>query len=122
MIVRKAQIESIEGQAREQFVQFMQNHLNEHFPDHCKALGRQGVSEAIESGIARAEEHSMISERDVCKFIDLQFSFGQSFDSEHWARGVFSDPEIRNASTRIDALMDRAEAYLDSLRGRDTNS
>jgi hypothetical protein len=80
------------------------------------------MDQAIEAGIARAEQFEMVAERDVCKFIDLQFAFGQSFDCEEWAKEVLEDPEIRNPSTRIDALMDQAEAHLKSLQANGTTA
>ena len=121
MIVRKQQMESLGEDARKRFIDFMEGHLSEHFPDHCRALGPAGVRNAIEAGIERAGQHQMVSERDVCKFIDLQFAFGESFDSDGshpWATEVLKDPEIRNPTTRIDALMEKAQGYLAWLEGK----
>lgn len=121
MIIRKTQMESFEVDARKRFIDFMQDHLSEHFPDHYQALGPEGVRRAIEAGIERAKQYGMVSEHDVCKFIDLQFAFGESFDSDGtypWATKVLTDPEIRNPTTRIDALMDEAQAYLAWLNGK----
>jgi hypothetical protein len=100
---------------------FMQSHLSEHFPDHCHALGQEGVRRAIEAGIERAGQYGMVSERDVCKFIDLQFSFGHSFDSDGthpWATAVLANPEIHNPTTKIEELMDEAHAYLVWLQAK----
>ena len=115
MIIRKQQMNSLEVDARKRFIDFMQDHLSQHFPDHVQALDPEGVRRAIEAGIERAKKYGIISERDVCKFIDLQFAFGESFDSDGtypWATEVLNDPTIRTPTIRMDILMERSQSYL----------
>lgn len=115
MKIRKKQMSSLEVDARKRFIDFMRNHLSQHFPDHVQALNPEGVRRAIEAGIERAKKYGIISERDVCKFIDLQFAFGESFDSDgtyRWATEVLKDPTIRTPTVRMDILMERSQSYL----------
>ena len=119
MKIRRGQMEMLEDASRGRFLDFMDAHVREHFPDHAAALGPEGIRRACEAGIDRAAEHGMVSERDVCKFTSLMFAFGESFDSDPrypWAAEVLADPEIRNPSTRADALTEKAQAYLAWLR------
>jgi len=121
MVIRKKQMDTFESDARKRFTDFMQSHLAEHFPEHSKALGPEGVRKAIEAGIERAGKYEIKSERDVCKFIDLQFAFGESFDSDGkypWAAAVLNDPEIHDPTRRIETLVERAQAYLNWLRAK----
>ncbi len=121
IIIRKEQTESFEADARDRFFVLMQDHLSRYFPTHCVALGPAGVHRAIQAGIERARQYEIVSECDVCKFIDLQFAFGQYFDSDGtcpWATDVLNDPDIRNPKARIDDLMDKAQAHLSSVQGK----
>lgn len=117
MLIRKQQMQLFEDTEVRRFTDFMRDHLRRHFPRHCEALDADGLDRAIAAGIERAASHRIVSERDVCKFIDLQFAFGEAFDQKQpWAAEVFADVEIRNPTTRVEELMNRAEAHLASLR------
>jgi hypothetical protein len=113
--IRPDQIQTFEHQSRENFESFMAAHLNQFFPDHCRALGKDGIRKAITRGIEKAAHYGIVSERDVCKFTDLMFAFGDTFDKDPklpWAAAILTDPRIEDASTRTNRLWIKAEAYL----------
>lgn len=121
MIIRNDQMTALESASRERFIAFMRQHLQQHFPEHCRALGDGKLPRAIEGGIQRAGRHGIVSERDVCKFIDLQFAFGYTFDTDGtqpWAMEVLANPAHQTPTQKVDALMSRAQAHLAALQGR----
>ena len=117
--IRPEQIQTFEQQSRERFELFMAGHLDQFFPDHCRALGKDGVRKAIAIGIEKASHYGIVSERDVCKFTDLMFAFGEMFDNDPklpWAAAILTDVRIANPSTRTNRLCDKAHAYLAWLK------
>ncbi len=66
-------------------------------------------------GIEKASHYGIVSERDVCKFTDLMFAFGEMFDKDTklpWAVAILTDSGIEDPSTRTNRLWDTAQAYI----------
>jgi len=116
MRIRKEQNNELAKAAVKRFEDFMVVHLNEFFPEHCKALGKDGTREVIREGIERARTYSIVSERDVCKFIDLKVALGRSFDTDPalpWAARILNDKSIPDPRQRLNRLHEMALDYLD---------
>lgn len=87
------------------FKQKMHNHINTFFSDKYNELTEIGCQQLISSGIVCAKNYSIISECDVCKFIDLMVVFGAEFDKEPWAKKILTDKAgYFESSEKIDAL------------------
>lgn len=83
------------------FVDRMTDHLRKHFPAYCDGLGESLTRQAILEGIGRASEYSIVGDRNVCRFIDLLFAFGPTFDLEPdfaWAREILEDSSVDSAA------------------------
>src|SRR5689334_20361906 len=107
MIIRQQQMTTLSDVALRSFEDRVAAHLNRCFPDDCRALGPTGVQEIIRYGTRRAESHGIDLERDVCKYIDLMFSFGRDFDSspDHpWASRILQDETINNSTIKTERL------------------
>ncbi len=96
-------------------------HLNKHFPKNCAALGEAGVREAIGAGIASAKKYGIVSERDVCKYINLMFAFGRDFDVDPklpWAAQILRTRVYESPGDRMRALYETAKTrtYQASVR------
>ncbi len=99
LTVRKEQMEALDRDKRKRFVNHMAEHLQKFFPKKCASLGDKQVREWIEHGIDRAQSYRIISERDVCKYLDVMFVFGKNFDCDAqlpWAAKIlnlqYADP------------------------------
>jgi len=57
-------------------------HLVECFPERCRELGEAQLDEEIRRGIGRARAHGFVGERDLCKYMNLVFTFGRDFDRD----------------------------------------
>lgn len=89
-------------------------HLERFFPEHCEALGEENTRLLIEHGIERAATYDIVSERDVCLFIDLMLALGVDFDESDkypWARELLTDENA--PEPRIDAVHDRAMRQIE---------
>jgi hypothetical protein len=90
-------------------------HLTELFPRPCGRLGEKNTREVILQGIAKAREHGIVSERDVCIYIDIMVEFGNDFDCDPalpWASQILKDPNIKGPTYRINCLYDVAMEKL----------
>src|SRR5687768_3870557 len=77
VVIRPAHMSTLSEASVERFETSMVVHLNKCFPDQCRALGEPRVRETIRYGIERASVYGITAQRDVCKYIDLMFVFGQ---------------------------------------------
>jgi len=120
--IRKEQMDAFSQAAARSFEDRMVEHLTEFFPEQCEALGEPETREAIQHGINRAKTYGIISERDVCKYIDLMFTFGRDFDEDAelpWAGRILNDDEFVNASVKTDRLYDVAMRHVAQAAGID---
>ncbi len=93
-------------------------HLNEFFPGHCKVLGEEKMRKAIQYGIERSRTYGIISERDVCKYIDFMFVFEPNFDTElSWANEILIDETIENPGEKIERLYNAVPKHEDHAKG-----
>ena len=101
--IRKEQNDELAKAAVKRFEDWMVVHLNKFFPDHCKALGEDGTREAIQYAIKCAAGYEIVSERDVCKYTDLMFTFGRDFDKDPnlpWAGKILNDEALKAQPTK----------------------
>ncbi len=87
-------------------------HLNKVFPEQSKILGEPKLRETIQYGTQRATSYRFISERDVCKYIDLMILFGRDFDKDPnlpWAQSILQNQAIKDPSIKVDRLFKTAK-------------
>jgi hypothetical protein len=120
LIIRKEQEKAFAKIAVMRFEENMVIHLNQFFPEECEALGREGTGEAIHHALERAGHYGIVSERDICLYMDVMFAFGRDFD-EHpdlpWAKEILNDEALSRPLERIDKLVDVAMEKTEQARG-----
>ena len=115
LIIRKDQDEKLSQVSKTVFEDRMTKHLEKHFPAHYKALGEGNCRELIRYGMGRAATHDFVSERDVCKFIDLMICFGVDFDADvkqSWATVILANTSWVNATAKMVALFEAGIVHL----------
>ncbi len=115
LTIRKEQEEALSQALSAVFEDQMTVHIKKHFPTHYEALGEGNCRELIRYGIELAATHGFISERDVCKFIDLMICFGVQFDTDAkqtWAAGILADTSWKNATAKLEALFNAGVEHL----------
>ncbi len=118
--IRKDQMEAFRAASYRSFEDRMLDHLRRCFPKHVRALGDDLTRRAIGDGVSRAAPYGIVSEVDVCRFIDVMFAFGDRFDENPglpWAREVLTRPGC-SPTVRAQLLQDRAIEELGRLAGK----
>lgn len=113
--IRQKQKKMLELAAREDFVERMRVHLEKFFPEHYKALGDDNCRELVDHGIKAAGAHDIVSERDVCKYIDLMLCLGMAFDKDPkfpWAGKILKDSSWDNPTQKTEALFNAGIKHL----------
>lgn len=107
LIIRKEQDEKLAQVQLAAFEARMITHINKHFPSHYEALGEENCRGLIRFGIERGATHGFVSERNVCKYIDLMLCFGAEFDTDEkqsWASEILADDSWSTTDVRMEAL------------------
>jgi len=100
----------------QKFIARMKVHIAEHFPEHSKALDDPQQTELIQYGIDNAGKYNIVTERDVCIYIDLMFALSPDFDVNEkfsWAEPILNDESLSNAGQKVDALYNLAIEVLE---------
>ena len=119
LIISPAQREALSPAAYRAFETRMLEHVGELFPETVEALGASACRGAIRHGIIRGREHGFVSERDLCKYIDLMFVFGRDFDSDPelpWVSPILRDG---GQPSKIEALLQAAQDHTADGEGLD---
>ena len=113
--VRSEQYEKLRESVIEQFVGRMVAHVRTYFPQDFASLGEQETRILVRHGIERAESYEIVSERDVCTYVDLMVALGPDFDVDErypWAADILTDRTWPHPTAKIEALHARAIASL----------
>ena len=98
--LRSHHTEAFDQDIRRRFENRMVAHVNQFFPEKCNALGEEGVRSWIAHGIEKAGSYGIITERDVCKYIDIMFVYGRDFDTDPqcgWAPPILKANAVQSA-------------------------
>jgi hypothetical protein len=110
--VRKEQLAVFGPLGKKAFEDRAIAHLKRVFSEQSEALGEPKLREFIQYGTQRAAAYHVISECDVCKYIDLMILYGRDFDKDPnhpWAQSVLQNQAIRNPSSKIARLYKAAK-------------
>lgn len=111
LTIRPAQIRVFSMVAAKNFEDHMVAHLAEFFPQPYQKLGEAKTRAAIQQGVVKAQKYGIVSEHDVCIYIDMMFEYGNDFDVDPalpWASQVLNDPKIWNPTYKVNRLFDAA--------------
>ena len=107
--IRREQKDAFRTEELYDFEARVADHLRRCFPQRWAALGEDAGRALIRHGIEGASRHGIVTERDVCKFVDLALVFGVDFDRERaWAREILAGVDPRDPSAKLRRLHERA--------------
>ena len=121
LTIRKEQMAVFGPLGRKAFEDRMLTHLKKVFPEQSESLGEPKLRETIQYGTQRAAAYRIISERDVCKYIDLMVLYGRDFDKDlnlPWAQVILQNQSIRNPSSKIERLYKAAKKHENKAQTR----
>ena len=118
--IRKEQNEELGKIALKKFEDSMVKHVKEFFPKYYEIYEEPLIRKVILCAVERAESYGLITEREVCLYINLVFLLGGNFDADPqlpWASAILNNETITDSTERIDSLHDMAMEYLDQVAG-----
>jgi hypothetical protein len=113
--IRAEQVDAFRVAAVRSYEDRVAAHVERCFPQEFGDLGDLKVRRIIREGISRASNYGIVSERDVCLFIDLMVELGPNFDTDAefpWASAILQDRE-EDGSEKIDRVFSMALAWTD---------
>jgi hypothetical protein len=112
LTIRKEQMAVFGPLGQKAFEDRMLVHLKKVFPEQSESLGEPKLRDTIQYGTQRAAAYKIISERGVCKFIDLMIFYGRDFDKDPnlpWAQTILQNRAFRSPSSKIERLYKAAK-------------
>ena len=112
LTLRKEQVKVFGPLGIKSFEDRVGAHVRKVFPDKAEALGEPKLREAIRYGAQRARSYSIISERDVCKYIDLAILYGPDFDKDRnlpWAQSILEKQNHSQPHRKSRAALSRSQ-------------
>ena len=93
LTVRQEQMQILQKQKLLRFEDRIVEHVRSFFKHQCQSLSEGQIRKIIQYGTERAKAHGFVSERDICGYLNLTFTFGCDFDKdEHlpWVASVLN--------------------------------
>ena len=81
LVIRNAQLQAIRTERIERLEDRLVEHAQRHFPEVCSRMKR-GLRGAVDHSVERARSYGFDREREICKYLNLQFRFGRDFDRD----------------------------------------
>ena len=120
LVIRKEQMDVLERGTLAAFEERMMLHLRRSFPVKCDELGDTGVLRRIRAGTAKAASFGIATRRDVARYINLMFTYGEGFDADPalpWASAILNTT-YRIPDTKMQCLYAEAQKYMVQRRDR----
>ena len=82
MVIRQAQLQALEVTVMEAFKERLMEHARKYFPHVCARLDNGDLLQAVDAVVSSARRYGFAGQREICKFMNLQFVFGRHFDRD----------------------------------------
>lgn len=112
LTLRKEQVAAFAFVGKKAFEDRVLAHIGRCFPEQFHSIGETKARETIRYGSGRATSYRILSERDVCRYIDLMILYGRDFDKDPalpWAQSILQNQAIRDPSSKIERLYKAAK-------------
>ena len=119
--IRPAQMEVFQEAALLRFEDEMVGHLRQLAPQHCNAVGEEGLRQVIRTGLKRAASYGLTNRGPVRFYLDLMIMLGSDFDTDPqypWAAVLLKDSAIPDQMTRAERLYKKAMDYSAKVFGQ----
>lgn len=96
-----------------EFEQRMVDHVRRCFPELFDALGVEPTLSLVQHGVARAAAYDLVSERDICRLVDMMLVLGPDLEAKYpWVVERLRDASVPKPSMRLERVH---EKLLESL-------
>ena len=104
LTIRQEQLLALEAQANEASEDRLARHAQRFFPTQVAALAEPDLLRYVRQAVAAAQGHGFVTERDICKYLNLTLALGRDFDTAPWARTILGAEHITGPTLRINRL------------------
>lgn len=121
LIIRAAQLKAFEEAALRRFEKEMVAHLRQLAPQHCNAVGEEGLYQVVRTGFKRATNYGLTNRGPVRFYLDLMMMLGSDFDTDPqypWAAALLKDSAIPDQMDRAERLYEKAMDYSAKVFGQ----
>ena len=116
LLIREVQKDIL---AAASFHAWLVDHARRFFAAQCHELGPVGTRAFIGETVQCARLHGLADGPDICRYLDLAFTFGGGFDRAlPWAQAILGAADGRASVITMDRLFDAAMAVLDPASAR----
>ncbi|MEM7154398.1 MAG: hypothetical protein AAF799_16245 [Myxococcota bacterium] len=94
-------------------------HVRRHFPE-AGAMDEVALDELIIGACVRAAGYGISTQQDVCKYLNLMFTFGRNFDTDPalpWVTPLLRSKSKAQGTLRINRLCRQALEHIEHARG-----
>ncbi len=112
LTIRPEQVSAFTEALLRDFENRMIRHLLRLFPSQIRSFGDLGARDTIKYGIRKAARYGIVSERDICKYVELMMEWGRDCDEDPelpWITGILNDKYPQGPAGKIECLFERAE-------------
>jgi hypothetical protein len=121
LMIRAEQIKTFEQAAMRRFEDEMVAHLRQLAPQHCNAVGEEGLRQVIRTGYQRAIGYGYTNRGPVRLYLDLMIMLGSDFDTDPqypWAADLLKDTNISGQMDHAEQLYEKAMDYSIKVFGQ----
>lgn len=115
--IRQQVLDALASVAVKVFEDRMVAYLSGAFPNEAAARGEAEVRSIVEQGVGRAEAYGLVTEHDICCYVEVMWLLGRHFDTD--PRYAFATDVLRAAaspSRRARQLIEATNLHLSSPR------
>lgn len=120
LTIKKEQQQAFSNHYLKKFEDEMVEHVKEYFPNHFISMQEKSTRNTIQYAHIRAKKYDMITQRNVCLYLNNMLVLGSHFDNDPqypWANEILIDKNINDPSKRADKLSDRMLHVFGQIRG-----
>lgn len=120
MLIKNEQQEVFKENALKKFEDEMIEHVKDFFPNHFSLMHEDGIRRVTRCGYENAKKYSLISQRNVCSYINNMLLLGSHFDTDPqypWASEILNDKNKPDPNTRIDEVSDKTLDFFEKISG-----
>jgi hypothetical protein len=97
LVIRKAQMDTLDAYSRQTFRRRIFQHVSAAFPNRAAELGPERVQRLIDEAVAKGIDYGISSEEDLQAFIDLTAEFGAHFEERadlQWVKQILEQDSL----------------------------
>jgi hypothetical protein len=120
-VIRQAQMQAFAQENRRAYSLELVQFFLKHYPRECRQAGGESqILAFVEQGLEEAESFGMTTRRELRLFAVLRMMLGSSWTEDPqipWAGIAMQDPDMSNATARIEGVFSQAVDYLHQIAG-----